>query len=176
MRYGPQGRLTTPEDPMSHLSETIDANPSLGTHERNEIGRLLQGQLVDLIDLSLLGKQAHWNLAGPNFRSLHLQLDEFIEQWRDLSDEVAERAVALGIAPDGQAAAVAAQSEIDGLPAAQISDSDVVLGFAHRISSAVYRARERMDRLEELDLASQDLLIEVVRVLEKQLWMFRVQG
>jgi DNA-binding ferritin-like protein len=40
----------------------------------------------------------------------------------------------------------------------------------------VYRARERMDRLEELDLASQDLLIEVVRVLEKQLWMFRVQG
>jgi starvation-inducible DNA-binding protein len=84
--------------------------------------------------------------------------------------------VALGIAPDGQAAAVAAQSEIDGLPAAQISDSDVVLGFAHRISSAVYRARERMDRLEELDLASQDLLIEVVRVLEKQLWMFRVQG
>ena len=161
---------------MSHLSETIDANPSLGTHERNEIGRLLQAQLVDLIDLSLLGKQAHWNLAGPNFRSLHLQLDEFIEQWRDLSDEVAERAVALGIAPDGQAAAVAAQSEIDGLPAAQISDADVVLGFAHRISSAVYRARERMDRLDELDLASQDLIIEVVRVLEKQLWMFRVQG
>ena len=138
---------------MSHLSETIDANPSLGTHERNEIGRLLQGQLVDLIDLSLLGKQAHWNLAGPNFRSLHLQLDEFIEQWRDLSDEVAERA-----------------------PASQISDSDVVIGFAHRLSQAVYRARERMDRLDELDLASQDLVIEVVRVLEKQLWMFRVQG
>ena len=59
---------------------------------------------------------------------------------------------------------------------AQTPDSDVVLGFAHRISSAVYRARERMDRLEELDLASQDLLIEVVRVLEKQLWMFRAQG
>jgi DNA-binding ferritin-like protein len=32
-----------------------------------------------------------------------------------------------------------------------------------------------MDRLGELDLASQDVLIEVVRALEQQLWMIRVQ-
>jgi len=32
-----------------------------------------------------------------------------------------------------------------------------------------------MDRLGELDLASQDVLIEVVRELEKQLWMVRAQ-
>ena len=29
------------------------------------------------------------------------------------------------------------------------------------------------ERLDELDLASQDVLIEVVRELEKQLWMLR---
>jgi DNA-binding ferritin-like protein len=32
-----------------------------------------------------------------------------------------------------------------------------------------------MKRLGELDLASQDVLIEVVRALEKQLWMIRAQ-
>ena len=37
------------------------------------------------------------------------------------------------------------------------------------------RARERMDRLGEIDAASQDVIIEVVRELEKQLWMVRVQ-
>ena len=37
------------------------------------------------------------------------------------------------------------------------------------------RARERMDRLGEIDAASQDVIIEVVRALEKQLWMIRVQ-
>jgi hypothetical protein len=30
-----------------------------------------------------------------------------------------------------------------------------------------------MDRLRELDVASQDVLIEVVRALEEQLWMTR---
>lgn len=35
------------------------------------------------------------------------------------------------------------------------------------------RMRGRMDRLGELDLASQDSLVGVVRELEKQLWMLR---
>jgi DNA-binding ferritin-like protein len=37
------------------------------------------------------------------------------------------------------------------------------------------RARERMDPLGDLDAASQDVVIEVVRALEKQLWMIRAQ-
>jgi DNA-binding ferritin-like protein len=32
-----------------------------------------------------------------------------------------------------------------------------------------------MDRLGELDLASQDVLIDVVRTLEEQQWMLRAQ-
>jgi hypothetical protein len=32
-----------------------------------------------------------------------------------------------------------------------------------------------MDRLGELDLASQDVLIALVRALEEQLWMVRAQ-
>ena len=32
-----------------------------------------------------------------------------------------------------------------------------------------------MDRLAEIDGASQDVLTEVVRALEQQLWMIRVQ-
>ena len=27
----------------------------------------LQAALVDLIDLALIGEQAHWNIAGPHF-------------------------------------------------------------------------------------------------------------
>jgi starvation-inducible DNA-binding protein len=35
--------------------------------------------------------------------------------------------------------------------------------------------RTRMDRLGDIDLASQDVLIDVVRALEEQQWMLRVQ-
>jgi starvation-inducible DNA-binding protein len=44
-----------------------------------------------------------------------------------------------------------------------------------RISEATELARARMDRLGEVDAASQDVLIDVVRTLEEQLWMLRVQ-
>ena len=37
------------------------------------------------------------------------------------------------------------------------------------------RARNRMNRIGDVDLASQDVLIEVVRELEKQQWMLRAQ-
>ncbi|HET7740426.1 MAG TPA: ferritin-like domain-containing protein, partial [Mycobacterium sp.] len=42
----------------------------------------LQKVLVDLIELHLQGKQAHWNLVGTNFRDLHLQLDEIVDTAR----------------------------------------------------------------------------------------------
>ena len=35
----------------------------------------MQLVLVDLVELHLQGKQAHWNVVGKNFRDLHLQLD-----------------------------------------------------------------------------------------------------
>jgi starvation-inducible DNA-binding protein len=43
------------------------------------------------------------------------------------------------------------------------------------LADVAERARERMDRLGEIDAASQDVVIEVLRELEKQLWMIRAQ-
>jgi starvation-inducible DNA-binding protein len=149
--------------------------PPLGARQREEVGGELQASLLELIDLSLLGKQLHWNVVGPYFRSLHLQLDELVDAWRELGDTVAERSVALGHAPDGQAGTVAAGSGIDKLDRGPIEDHVVVRELTERLAQVVENQRARMDRLGELDLAAQDVLIEVVRALEEQLWMIRVQ-
>jgi starvation-inducible DNA-binding protein len=149
--------------------------PALDHHRRDEVGRELQATLVELVDLSLLGKQLHWNVVGPLFKPLHEHLDELVDSWRELSDTVAERAVALGFAPDGQAAAVSAGSEIPAVTRGVLEDEVVVRELTQRLADVTERIRGRMDRLDELDLASQDVLIEVVRELEKQLWMLRVQ-
>jgi starvation-inducible DNA-binding protein len=75
--------------------------PALGKHAREETGAELQATLLELLDLSLIGKQLHWSVTGPLFRPLHLYLDELIDSWRSLADTVAERAVAVGVWPDG---------------------------------------------------------------------------
>ena len=64
-------------------------------HERQAVAVELQATMQELVDLSLIGKQLHWAVVGPTFRSVHLQLDELVESWRELADTVAERAVAL---------------------------------------------------------------------------------
>jgi DNA-binding ferritin-like protein len=44
-----------------------------------------------------------------------------------------------------------------------------------RVAEVSERMRAWMERLGALDPASQDLLIEIVRALEEQQWMLRVQ-
>ena len=148
--------------------------PALDHHHREEVGHELQATVVELIDLSLIGKQLHWNIYGRPFKPLHEFLDELVDSWRDLSDIVAERAVALGYAPDGRAGTVSSDSEIGAVDAGSLDTDLATHELAERLQDVTERIRARMDRLGEIDLASQDVLIEVVRELEKQLWMLRV--
>ena len=73
-----------------------------------QLSESLQAVLVDLIELGIQGKQAHWNVVGANFRDMHLQLDEIIAVARALSDQVAERMRALQALPDGRSETVTA--------------------------------------------------------------------
>ena len=50
-----------------------------GFQPSQQLVQNLQRILVDLIELHLQGKQAHWNVVGTNFRDLHLQLDELVD-------------------------------------------------------------------------------------------------
>jgi starvation-inducible DNA-binding protein len=128
-----------------------------------------------LIDLSLQGKQAHWNVVGPHFRTLHLELDEVVEDARKWSDEIAERMRALGVAADGRAGVIAKQSGLDALPEGILADKEVLIRFTEQLATAAARVRTGIDRLDGVDKASEDILIEVVEGLEKHLWMFRSQ-
>jgi starvation-inducible DNA-binding protein len=149
--------------------------PPLGAHVRAEVGRELDATLLELMDLSLIGKQLHWTVVGPLFRPLHLHLDELVDSWRELADTVAERAVALGVIPDGQAPAIAAGSGLTPVERAALDDHVVVREMTRRVAEVSERVRGRVDRLGELDAASQDVLIEVLRALEEQQWMLRAQ-
>jgi starvation-inducible DNA-binding protein len=157
---------------MSSLTQAAHL-PALDEHRRAEVGRELQATLVELVDLSLIGKQLHWNIFGRPFRPLHEFLDELVDSWRDLSDTVAERAVALGVAPDGRSGTVAADSAIDPVDAGSLDTDMATHQLVERLADVSERIRSRMDRLGEIDLASQDVLIEVIRDLEKQQWMLR---
>lgn len=134
----------------------------------------LQSALVDLIDLSLVGKQAHWNVTGTHFRSVHLELDELIATARTASDDVAERLRAIGGLPDGRAATVAKDSRIADPGAGLLDDDKTVALVTDAIAEVADRIEGTLPTLEN-DLPTQDLLISIVTALNKAGWMFAQQ-
>lgn len=148
---------------------------SLSDEHRDTAAEALQGALVDLIDLALVGKQAHWNVYGKNFRSLHLQLDEIVTWARGGADLVAERAIAIGVAADGRASTVAETSSVPRIHDGQISDTEVVSLFIEAYGAIVANMRERIEATESADPVTQDLLIGITAELEKQSWMFQAE-
>ena len=136
----------------------------------------LQSTLVDLLGLSLIGKQAHWNVVGPRFRSVHLQLDELVAAARGYADTVAERAAALGLPPDGRPETIATAFTLPGPKDGWLRDEEAVRVIAVPSVSAITRLRERIAATEEPDPVTQDLLIGITAELEKQRWMFEAEN
>ncbi|MER7571236.1 DNA starvation/stationary phase protection protein [Streptomyces sp. NPDC126514] len=149
---------------------------TLPDKERRIAGDALQDTLVDLLGLSLIGKQAHWNVVGPRFRSIHLQLDEVVLAAREHADTVAERAAALGVSPDGRPETVAAALGLPGVDAGWLRDTEVVRLMVAALESAIGRLRARIDATEKADPVTQDLLISITGDLEKQRWMFDAEN
>ncbi|MET7518945.1 DNA starvation/stationary phase protection protein [Streptomyces sp. NPDC005480] len=151
-------------------------NGPLPDSERAIVGSALQATLVDLLDLSLVAKQAHWNLYGPGFRSIHLQLDEVVIAARDYADTVAERAAALGVSPDGRADTIAATSGVPDFPAGWTKDVDVVETLVRTFAAVIGRVRGRIEETGAADAVTQDLLIGLTADLEKHSWMFQAEN
>ncbi|BBB00555.1 putative starvation-induced DNA protecting protein [Actinacidiphila reveromycinica] len=154
---------------------TVVKSP-LAEQDRKTVGDALQGALVDLIDLSLLAKQVHWNVIGPRFRSIHLQLDEVVDAARSASDTVAERASAIGVTPDGRAGTVSKTSGIDTVTDGWVKDGEVVGIMVAALDACITRMRERIESTDEPDPVSQDLLIGITADLEKFHWMFQAEN
>jgi starvation-inducible DNA-binding protein len=152
------------------MTQLLETRPTGTTAEH---ATTLQDTLIELIDLSLQAKQGHWNVVGPTFAPVHGLLDAFTDEYREWYDTVAERLTAIGVAPDGRSTTVARLTPLEQLPEGQIEDRFLLGWFDERVTLVADRVRDRAGKLADLDAASQDVLIEVLRGLEKQRWMLR---
>ncbi|WP_030618849.1 Dps family protein [Streptomyces sclerotialus] len=150
-------------------------NSTLSESDRKTVGDALQGALVDLVDLSLIAKQVHWNVVGPRFRSVHLQLDDVVASARGHADTVAERASAIGVNPDGRAETIAKTSGAGPVEAGWIKDNDAVGTLVRALGAVIERMRERIAVTDEPDPVTQDILIGLTADLEKHHWMFQAE-
>lgn len=139
------------------------------------LAKNLQSVLVDLTALHLVGKQAHWNIVGPNFRDLHLNLDEIVAIARETGDQVAERMRALHATPDARPAVVAEQTSLPEFPQGEVLTHDAIDLMVRAIESVVGTMRDVHDEVDEADPTSADILHGILEQLEQQVWFLSAE-
>ncbi|WP_272473592.1 Dps family protein [Baekduia alba] len=141
------------------------------TPSQTAVGRLLQELLVATLDLGLVVKHAHWNVYGAGFRDLHLHLDDIADGLRERADALAERAVTVGVSPDGRAQAIVAATPLEALAAGPVMVEQATAAVAGRLAQVAALASLCLDELDTLDPVSHDLVIGLVGLLEQRRWM-----
>jgi len=136
--------------------------------------------LTDIIDLTQEAKQAHWNVRGLDFRTIHRQLDE-VETGREYSDRLAERCLALGAAADGRTASVVADSDLEAFPEGRVEDRQVVTYMERRLRTISEAGRSHLARLGTVDAVSQSLYGSVMygascRDIQGARWLIKDQS
>ncbi|HXY12448.1 MAG TPA: DNA starvation/stationary phase protection protein Dps [Thermoplasmata archaeon] len=137
---------------------------------RSSVIEVVDARLADSVDLQTQMKQAHWNVKGPNFISLHKLFDEINEDVEEYVDLLAERVVQLGGIAHGTARQAAAHSTLVEYPPARDGHQHVEavsLALA-TFGKAVRAAIDQTDRLGDKDTA--DIFTEISRGVDKWLW------
>lgn len=160
--------VTLPKDRGDHPTKLQQSESGFKAPTR--LHENLQRVLVDLINLHLVAKQAHWNVVGANFRDLHLNLDDVVDVAREGSDVVAERMRALHATPDGRPSVVAGQSSLPEFSDGEISTHDAIRAMVRAVEACVGTMRTVHDEVDADDPASADLLHEYIVSLEQQAW------
>jgi starvation-inducible DNA-binding protein len=141
-----------------------------------ELSANLQRVLVDLIELHLQGKQAHWNVVGTNFRDLHLQLDELVDFAREASDTIAERMRALDAVPDGRSDTVADSTTLPHFPGYEHNTAEVVDLITGRAYGTVDTMRTVHHAVDAEDPSTADMLHQLIDGLEKLAWLIKSEN
>ncbi len=137
------------------------------------VAQFLAPVVIDLEAIVVNGKQAHWHVRGRNFVGVHELLDQVVEHAQEYADTAAERIVALGLPVDARLTTVAARTTVPPLSEGfQHSDVTITEVIAE-IDAALLQVRRAVEGLDEVDLNSQDVAIEIERGLTKDRWFLQ---
>lgn len=114
----------------------------------------------------------HWNIKGEKFFELHLKFEELYDDLRLKIDEIAERILTLGHAPDHRYSMYQQASSIkESLP---VSDGVTAVGnILNSFKTIISIQRELLQLSSEADdEGTNALMSDYIRAQEKLVWMY----
>jgi starvation-inducible DNA-binding protein len=117
----------------------------------------------------------HWNVTGPQFRSLHEMLEEFYQKLAPLADDVAERVRMMGGRAIGTMAEFSQQTRLSEQPGDAPEARRMVENLLADHEQIIRDLRQDVDVCsDELnDQGTADFLTGLMEQHEKMAWMHR---
>jgi starvation-inducible DNA-binding protein len=157
--------------PTSAQNRLFPTSIPLAESKRSEMVDLLNARLADVSDLKTQAKFAHWNVKGSDFIQLHELFDDLAQHVEAQTDLIAERITALGGVAHGTARQAANLSSMPEYQLHAVTGQEHVRALAERFGLWAAALRNLIQASDEIgDVATTDLLTEVLRETEKDLW------
>lgn len=151
--------------PKTHTTPAAAVDPTVAAGS----AQFLTPLVLELQALAVNGKQAHWNVRGANFIAIHELLDTVVSHAQDWADLAAERVVALGLPIDARVSTVAAKTS-SSVKAGFTQWDEMIRDVIADIDPIIVDLQAAIDGLDEIDLTSQDIAINIKEGLEKDRW------
>ena len=159
--------------PTNQVTNRPFVSPEQGSEGYSKTVGALQRVLIELQQLQLQTKQAHWNVSGTLFQPLHVMLQDHYEGLSKYADEVAERLLAIGSSADGRANTIVRTSGVPEIPGGFLDDAQVIVWFTNAYKKVGDEIRAGIIDTNEPDPTTANLLQEVELGVDKYQWQMR---
>jgi len=150
-------------------SDMENTRIDLADETRRAMISLLNRLLVDLTDLDIQIKLAHWNVRGSHFIAYHELFDRIGDHVGEALDSVAERVATLGGVAGAAVQTVARETALPPWPMSERHDTAVMAALADRLAAVFHRIRRAVnEHPDEVDTG--DFPTEVSRTFDHDLW------
>jgi starvation-inducible DNA-binding protein len=150
-------------------------NIGLSVEQRQGVTDLLNHDLADMYLLLIKTKKYHWDVVGPQFRSLHQLWEEHYTTLTETIDSAAERIRSLGGYPVGTAEGFLKYASIKEDPGTLPNANGMVENLVSDHEQVIRNLRDHIDQCSDKyhDEGTADFLTGLMEGHEEMAWMLR---
>jgi starvation-inducible DNA-binding protein len=150
-------------------------NIGLSEEQRQGVSELLNRDLANTYLVLIKTKKYHWDVVGPQFRSLHQLWEEQYQVLSESIDAIAERIRALGFFPIGTAKELVEYGSIKEHPGDIPNATDMVARLQSDHEEIIRGLRQHVDQCSDdfHDQGTADFLTGLMEGHEEMAWMLR---